>query len=201
MPNRRLQLKCLLMDNKEVRKLNIAWLSERHGGPTAFAALVGRSQVQVSQWVGGTPVGDKLARHIEAKMERKRGWLDSPQWLAETEAHDEQESSLAFRITQARVAAGLSQSELARRCEITIQSLSDLERGKSKTTKLTTLISLSKVLGYSPEWFALGEGLNSLGKNVPETRFEIEFLNDFRKLTEGEKKIVVRMVRSLTIDK
>lgn len=69
------------MDNKAVRHKNIEALVAAHGGPTAFGALVLREQVQVSQWLGGKPIGDQLARHIEKSLKKPTGWLDSPQWL------------------------------------------------------------------------------------------------------------------------
>jgi hypothetical protein len=68
------------MDNKAVRKRNIEWLVPLHGGSTEFGKLVERDQVQVSQWLGGKPIGDKLARHVEAKLGKPVGWLDQPQW-------------------------------------------------------------------------------------------------------------------------
>jgi hypothetical protein len=46
------------------------------GGPTEFGKLVGREQVQVSQWLGGKNVGDRLARDIEEKLGKRTGWLD-----------------------------------------------------------------------------------------------------------------------------
>lgn len=73
------------MDNKAVRKANIQWLVTQHGGPTEFGRLIEREQVQVSQWLGGKPIGDRLARHIESRIGKPTGWLDQPQWFgAET---------------------------------------------------------------------------------------------------------------------
>ncbi|WP_084087745.1 helix-turn-helix domain-containing protein [Aerolutibacter daejeonensis] len=114
--------------------------------------------------------------------------------------------SLAARIKDARTRAGLSQAELARRCGIAAPSLHDLESGKSKSTRQTTLLRLSKALGKSPEWLAFGDGDGDGSPSVvtadsTETKFERDFLADFRKLTAVEKKVVVRMVRSLAIDK
>jgi hypothetical protein len=65
-----------LMDNKAVRKANVAMLVRMHQGPTAFGQLIERDQVQVSQWLGGKPIGDRLARHIEEKLGKPKGWLD-----------------------------------------------------------------------------------------------------------------------------
>lgn len=68
------------MDNKAVRKANIEALVAEAGGPTEFGKLIEREQVQVSQWLGGKPIGDRLARHIEEKLGKARGWLDVQQW-------------------------------------------------------------------------------------------------------------------------
>ena len=68
------------MDNKAVRARNIEHLVRTHMGPTAFGRLVDRDQVQVSQWLGGKPIGDRLARHIEDSLAKPTGWLDQPHW-------------------------------------------------------------------------------------------------------------------------
>ena len=64
------------MDNKAVRRANIEMLVEKAGGPTRFGEQVGRDQVQVSQWLGGKNVGDRLAREIEERLGKRKGWLD-----------------------------------------------------------------------------------------------------------------------------
>jgi len=71
------------MDVSEVRARNLRLLVQRAGGPTAFGLLVGRDQVQVSQWTSEKTqkvVGTRLARDIERQLELERGWLDRPQW-------------------------------------------------------------------------------------------------------------------------
>ena len=75
------------MDVTRTRALNIAMLVEQSGGPTAFGKLIDRDQVQVSQWTSAKkpkPIGGRLARYIEGRLGRERGWLDRPQWEAET---------------------------------------------------------------------------------------------------------------------
>lgn len=68
------------MDNKLVRRRNIEALVSKAGGPTEFGRQIEREQVPVSQWLGGKNIGDKLARHVEAKLGKPVGWLDTPQW-------------------------------------------------------------------------------------------------------------------------
>lgn len=69
-----------VMDNKTIRNKNLRWLIDQHGGTAAFAEVIGKQQVQVSQLKGGKPMGDRLAREIEAAMGVASGWLDTPRW-------------------------------------------------------------------------------------------------------------------------
>lgn len=64
------------MDNKAVRKANVAALVRQYGGPTAFGEVVNRRQAQVSQWLGTKPIGDRVARDIERALGKAPGWLD-----------------------------------------------------------------------------------------------------------------------------
>ena len=107
--------------------------------------------------------------------------------------------TLADRIKDARIRAGLSQAELARRSGISQPSLHDLESGKSKTARSTTLVHLAEALGQTPEWLAGGKGA-SLTTST-RTAAEEALLSDFRRLNSSEKRVVVRMIRALVIDK
>jgi len=82
--------------------------------------------------------------------------------------------------------------------------MSDLESGKSKSMRQSTLLLMAKALGQSPEWLANGDGQTmpfAAPSPSSHSPFEQDFLADFRKLSAVEKKIVVRMVRSLVMDK
>ena len=110
--------------------------------------------------------------------------------------------SLADRIKEARTRAGLSQVALAKKCGIAPLSLHGFESGRSKSMRQSTLLRMAKALGQSPEWLAFGDGQHA--ESVAPSResaFEQEFIADFRKLSATERKIVVRMVRALAIDK
>ena len=112
-------------------------------------------------------------------------------------------ATFADRMREARIAAGLNQAQLARLCGISAPSIHDLESGKSKATRPAALMHMSRALGRSPDWLVFGEthaAATSLAE-LPESGFEKSFLEDFRKLSSVERKIVVRRVRSLTIDK
>lgn len=60
------------------------------------------------------------------------------------------------RLKAARKHAGLNQSELATRIGVQQTSISDLERGKSKSTSFSTQIAHE--LGVSALWLATGKG-------------------------------------------
>jgi hypothetical protein len=81
-------------------------------------------------------------------------------------------------------------------------SIHDLESGKTKSMRDSTLLQMAKALGQPAEWLAFG---NDPEIKIPvsprQSKFEQDFLDDFRKLSGQEKKIVIRLVRSLTIDK
>lgn len=71
------------MDATSTRAQNITMLVAQAGGPTAFGKLIGRDQVQVSQWTSAKKpkaIGGRLARDIEKSLGYDPGWLDQPQW-------------------------------------------------------------------------------------------------------------------------
>jgi len=106
---------------------------------------------------------------------------------------------LSDRIRNARERAKLSQAQLAMLCGISQPSLSDLESGKTKSLRGKTLLRLAEALGQSPEWLADGNG--KADALAPRSTAEEKVLIDFRKLTAAEKKIVLRMLRALVIDR
>ncbi|MBR2512734.1 MAG: helix-turn-helix domain-containing protein [Halomonas sp.] len=60
------------------------------------------------------------------------------------------------RLKKARKLAGLNQAELAKKIGVQQTSISDLERGKSKSTSFSTQIAHE--LGVSALWLATGKG-------------------------------------------
>lgn len=107
--------------------------------------------------------------------------------------------SLSDRIRNARRRSNLTQVQLAKICGISQSALSDLESGKSKSLRGKTLLSMAAALGQSPEWLA-GDSEKADAFN-PRSPVEEGLLVDFRKLTAAEKKIVLRMMRALVIDR
>ena len=64
----------------------------------------------------------------------------------------------AMRLRHARKARGLTQVKLAQLSGVKQASVSDLERGESKSYRGSTLLSLSRALNVSPEWLSHGKG-------------------------------------------
>jgi len=64
--------------------------------------------------------------------------------------------SIGERVRQARESAGLTQSELCRRIAMKQPSLSELERGMSKTT--SHVLEIAKACGVNPYWLQTGVG-------------------------------------------
>ncbi|QPI65855.1 LexA family protein [Vreelandella venusta] len=60
------------------------------------------------------------------------------------------------RLKKARKLAGLNQAELAKKIGVQQTSISDLERGKSKSTSFST--QMAHELGVSALWLATGKG-------------------------------------------
>ena len=111
----------------------------------------------------------------------------------------QRDMALAERIKDARIRVGLSQAELARRCEVSPSLLCNLENGKIKSLRHSTLLQMAKILGKSPEWLTFGKG--HAKRSTPRSKFEHDFLVDFYNLSAAERKIVTRMVHSLAMDK
>ena len=58
---------------------------------------------------------------------------------------------VAGRVKELRRAAGLEEQELARRAGISLQTVSNLETGRLRDLKLSTLSKIAAALSVSPE--------------------------------------------------
>lgn len=65
---------------------------------------------------------------------------------------------IGLRIRSARRDAGMTQAELASKAGIKQGSISDLERGESKSMRGPTLMAMSRALGVNEEWLQSGKG-------------------------------------------
>lgn len=66
-------------------------------------------------------------------------------------------SSFAHRLRTERERAGLSQTQLARLCDLSGATISCLERGKSAGSE-KVLVSVARALGVRPAWLRAGSG-------------------------------------------
>lgn len=69
-----------------------------------------------------------------------------------------EDQTIKLRLRHARKLRGLSQVQLAEAAKVTQASISDLERGKSKSFRGETLVAIARTLHVSPEWLAKGVG-------------------------------------------
>lgn len=56
---------------------------------------------------------------------------------------------IAAKLRELRTAAGLTQRQLAIRADVTVNTVSELERGENENPELQTLIALAAALGRS----------------------------------------------------
>lgn len=79
------------MENKEIRRANLAALIESHGSIRALADKVGTAPNYLSEIKNRErDMGDRLARKIEGALELPTGWMDTSH-VAEQEASNESE--------------------------------------------------------------------------------------------------------------
>ena len=112
---------------------------------------------------------------------------------------NQRDMTLADRIKDARIRAGLSQAELARCCDVSPSLLCNLENGKIKSLRHSTLLQMARILGKSPEWLTFGNGHTK--PSSARSKFDNDFLVDFHNLSVAERKFVARMVHSLAMDR
>lgn len=73
---------------------------------------------------------------------------------------------IGLRLKHARKLRKLTQDELAKRAGVKQASISDLERGESKSFRGVTLVSIARVLSVRAEWLSHGKGTMER-KDVP----------------------------------
>jgi len=99
--------------------------------------------------------------------------------------------SLRERLKRSLKQAGISQSELARRCGVTRSAVSLWLSGTTYTLEGANLTRAAIALGVSPHWLSTGEGSPvparaSLGSAPPEELVEIKRLHDSGKLSRDD---------------
>lgn len=103
--------------------------------------------------------------------------------------------SIGARIRAARTAKGLTQQRLAQLVGVRQTSISDLERGESKSPAASTLVALSRVLDVNHEWLVTGRG--TMAAAVAPTIEEAELLAIWRELTPGNQAALIGAARGI----
>lgn len=71
------------MDNKTIRRLNLHGLIDEYGTIEALARATGTVANYLSQIKGGSrEMGDAVARKLEQRMAKEKGWMDSPHFAS-----------------------------------------------------------------------------------------------------------------------
>ncbi|WP_428355935.1 hypothetical protein [Methyloprofundus sp.] len=79
------------MNISEIRLENARYLANSIGGVVAMSVRLGKSQPQVSHFIGGNPIkniGNRIARQIEEAFNKENGWLDNCHTQRSDMAHD-----------------------------------------------------------------------------------------------------------------
>jgi transcriptional regulator with XRE-family HTH domain len=100
--------------------------------------------------------------------------------------------SLAKRIKEARLAAGMTQQQLADKCGISMQAVSAWEHGRSKTITGPHLFCLADSLGVDARWLAIGEGAHL----KPDT-FYSGLTRTLETLPADKQELVLRLIETL----
>lgn len=90
------------------------------------------------------------------------------------------------RICERRQALGITQEKLAEKMDVSIQMISNMERG-NKEVKISNLIKLSEILEVSTDYILTG-------KSVAENKTAAEKISY---LSDGDKEIIYKLITRL----
>jgi len=106
--------------------------------------------------------------------------------------------SISTRITQAREAKGLNQSELARALKVRPQTVQQWESGKTAPRR-KRLKEFEGILGKSAEWFEFGDkipdGIGPISAQTWELAYKIEML------PPGTRKAIEDLINNIVKNK
>jgi transcriptional regulator with XRE-family HTH domain len=102
----------------------------------------------------------------------------------------------AMRLRHARKARDLTQQRLAHLSGVKQGSISDLERGESKTFRGNTLLSLARALNVSPEWLSHGRG-SMERRDVPLSDEAVAVAQAWQRLVPELQKSTKDMILSM----
>lgn len=103
----------------------------------------------------------------------------------------------AVRLRHVRKLRGLTQVKLAQLSGVKQASISDLERGESKSFRGATLVALAKVLNVSPEWLSQGKGTMER-RDVPLSDEAVIVAQAWQRLAPEVRGKIADMIFSIT---
>lgn len=113
---------------------------------------------------------------------------------------DQPADTLGARIVEARRAADLTSSELARRMGIRHATLKAWEQGRSGP-RTNRLVTLAGILGVSPGWLLAGQGaaptLASKSEEITALQANLEHLRGLRQSMDEQVAVLEQRVETL----
>ena len=103
---------------------------------------------------------------------------------------------IGLRLRHARKVRELTQVRLAAMTGIKQASISDLERGESKTFRGPTLISLARALKVNPEWLSNGKGPMER-RDIPLSEDAILLAQAWQRLTPELQRHTAEMILAM----
>lgn len=103
----------------------------------------------------------------------------------------------AVRLRHVRKLRGLTQVKLAQLSGVKQASISDLERGESKSYRGSTLVALSRVLNVSPEWLSQGKGVMER-RDVPLSDEAVIVAQAWQRLAPEVRSRISDMIFAIT---
>lgn len=104
------------------------------------------------------------------------------------------------RLKELRHSFGMTQKELAKKCQVAQSCIAMLEKGRSEAN-ISTIIALSNVFDVSIEYLVGIEddfGISTAKKNAPQLNVEEQqLLNDYRALSAPGKQLIKTTLKTL----
>lgn len=104
---------------------------------------------------------------------------------------------VGLRLRHARKLRKLTQVKLAQLAGVKQASISDLERGESKSFRGQTLVSVARVLNIRPDWLSNGKGAMERS-DTPLTDEAVMVAEAWQRLTPEVRSRIADMIFAMT---
>lgn len=115
--------------------------------------------------------------------------------MCESLRHNQCMSSIGERVRQLREDRGLSQAELARRIGIKQPSLWLIEKGETRTVKVSTLEALCEALSTTKEFLLRGDDCHDSPESLELSAMESELIHILRTLPPDRRISLLEYAR------